>query len=688
MWRRVAIVLTFCLLVSGTISRAQLSELSENLIAELVEKASRSRNGTIPVSQLVDELVELVENPINLNSADYSDLKRIFFLSEFQIRSLIDYRDSTGMFMSIYEVRLVPGFDLVDLRHLQPFVTVKPVTSPVELRSFLYGRSELSISTRTLLRKPVGYYGDSITGGYSGSDCSLKMRYRYRSGNRFAFGLTAAKDPGEPFLDGTFPVGIDYLSGYAFVRDIGHIKRLVVGDFHAEYGQGLTFWNGLAFGVMGSSCMVAKRGRGLVQHSSAYEADYLRGVGVAFRFRSIDVSLFASARRIDAHVVDTLSGGCRLYSSLPASGYHRTVSEITNRKALSEYVAGINMQLRTRKTVFGAVMVRSAIDGVVLIPQRVYLQPSVRSRRSAAGFYVNSYLGGNELFGEVSFERIPGTDDFSAPAFIMGSRLILAPGVSFALLLRRYPKTYNARYSAAMAQGSMASNEEGGYAAISLSLAKSCKVDAAIDLFRYPGARYRIGLPSTGREVMLRSEWCLSPRMAFSVRFCRKDGQLNMSESNLSVKPVLDYHRESVRMKLELNPTDRIRLQTTLSGSSYANDSLAAEYGFMLAQDVSVNLARVPVSFSMRLAMFDTPSWKSRIYSYENDMLYSFSVPAYYAEGLRCFILAKWRIDRNASLWIRYAVTRYADAQSIGTGLDRIDGNIRNELKAMVRIRF
>jgi hypothetical protein len=97
---------------------------------------------------------------------------------------------------------------------------------------------------------------------------------------------------------------------------------------------------------------------------------------------------------------------------------------------------------------------------------------------------------------------------------------------------------------------------------------------------------------------------------------------------------------------------------------------------------------RFPVSFNARLAIFKTASYNSRIYSYENDVLYSFSIPAYYGNGLRYYLTVRYAVTRNIDLWFRVAETTFFDSKTTGSGLDQIDVPHKTELKAQLRLKF
>jgi len=78
--------------------------------------------------------------------------------------------------------------------------------------------------------------------------------------------------------------------------------------------------------------------------------------------------------------------------------------------------------------------------------------------------------------------------------------------------------------------------------------------------------------------------------------------------------------------------------------------------------------------------MFKTDSWDSRIYAYENDLLYSFSIPALSGEGSRSYIMVKWDISDSAEIRIKYGITSLIDKELINENKD--------ELKFQVKIVF
>ena len=74
--------------------------------------------------------------------------------------------------------------------------------------------------------------------------------------------------------------------------------------------------------------------------------------------------------------------------------------------------------------------------------------------------------------------------------------------------------------------------------------------------------------------------------------------------------------------------------------------------------------------------------------TFENDVLYAYSVPAYQGKGIRFYVNGRYKLSRNTDLWIRYAMINYTNQETIGTGGDLIEGNKRSDIRLQLRFQF
>jgi hypothetical protein len=102
--------------------------------------------------------------------------------------------------------------------------------------------------------------------------------------------------------------------------------------------------------------------------------------------------------------------------------------------------------------------------------------------------------------------------------------------------------------------------------------------------------------------------------------------------------------------------------------------------GMLLLQDVYHKFGRVPVTVWFRYCLFSTESWDSRLYTYENDLLYSFSIPALSGDGSRSYIMVKWDIRHFGEVRIKYGFTEVTEKSGAG--------NFNDEVKLQFRVWF
>jgi hypothetical protein len=118
----------------------------------------------------------------------------------------------------------------------------------------------------------------------------------------------------------------------------------------------------------------------------------------------------------------------------------------------------------------------------------------------------------------------------------------------------------------------------------------------------------------------------------------------------------------------------------------YGHEQLSQ--GFLIFQDVGFKTRKNNLNCWARIAYFNTDDYDSRVYAYENDLLYQFSIPAFYGEGFRFYLNGKVKICENIDIWVKASQSKYLAADLIGSGNSEIEGNKRTEVKFQVRYRF
>ena len=86
----------------------------------------------------------------------------------------------------------------------------------------------------------------------------------------------------------------------------------------------------------------------------------------------------------------------------------------------------------------------------------------------------------------------------------------------------------------------------------------------------------------------------------------------------------------------------------------------ALSYGYSISQDIHYSFAQVPLTLQLRLQGFHASNWDNRVYVYENDVLYAWSIPSSYGVGGRAYLNLRWRIIDQLSLYLKVSETVYS----------------------------
>ncbi|HRW22203.1 MAG TPA: hypothetical protein P5509_09525, partial [Bacteroidales bacterium] len=162
----------------------------------------------------------------------------------------------------------------------------------------------------------------------------------------------------------------------------------------------------------------------------------------------------------------------------------------------------------------------------------------------------------------------------------------------------------------------------------------------------------------------------------------------NYSEQEYGVQQLEEYRNFRVRYNISIRPESRFEFKTRIEYVNYKEEYSEAEHGFLLTQVINYRPSKLPLRLSTHFAIFNTDTYNARLYSWEPDVLYAFSVPAYYSQGTRVALLLKYDAFNNFSIWLRFANTFYYDKDVIGSGLSEVQGNNKSEVKFQIRYTF
>jgi hypothetical protein len=690
-WKILHTVILVFLISFSSVSQSKSEEKNE-IIEQRIEYIGGD-NESIDYSTLFDNLYYYYDNPVNLNSTnDIVILLEMGLISEIQLVNLKEHIKNNNTLMTIYELQAVESYDITTIRNILPFVKVSSelFTPNISLKEIIKNSSnELYIRNIRDIEQKKGYSPKEKADDtrYLGSPDKLFVRYRFRYLNKISLGFTMEKDQGEEVFGNTQPNGFDFYSAHIYLKDFGKLKALAIGDYHFQVGQGLTLWSGLAFGKSIDISTIKRNGVGIRQFASADENNFLRGGAATFGLtNNINLSAFYSRKRIDANISDTLDAETNeiAFSSIQNSGFHRTEAELNDKDAILESHFGGRLEFVNQNLKIGVTGFASRYGGEFRRNLSIHNQFEFSNNENfVAGVDYNYVFRNYNFFGEISRSQNGGL------ANINGVLISLDPRFSFTFLHRNYEKDYQNLLSNGISEGSRSWNEKGIFLGFEAKLNGQFTITGSVDFYKFPWMRSQAFSPNTnGFEYIAQLQYRPFRNFIAYFRMKHQEREINNSQVESPIRQLTIESRTNYRFNVSYKITEYLSLRNRVEVSQYKRGEIQDEFGFLAYQDIVFKPKSKSYSLTARYALFDAESFNSRIYAYENDVLYYFYIPAYYRVGSRFYLTARYKYRKKLDFWVRYGVWNYRNEENILSGLEEINGNIRSDVKVVFRYLF
>lgn len=613
---------------------SQDEKLSEAIISEIEQMTG---NEPEMAEQITEKLADLSENPVNINSQDLQELSRLFFLTDFQVRSIADYVRTTGSIVSVYELGNITGFDPGLVRMILPFIVIRPVTGKDSDNRVLKNRLIMNFTDKS----------DYSETSYSGSSYKLLIKYRFDSGI-VSGNLTAEKDAGEPLLYGKPPLP-DFVSGNLALKGTGAIKKIIIGDYSARFGLGTAVNTSFRTGLSVSSPGFIGCRDELKQHTSTEENNFFRGVAIEAGSKNMSIRMFYSLNRSDA-VLDSSDGlTLNRISSFYTSGLHNTISMMQRKDNYTETSMGLNFFYNLRNAGIGLTFSDSRFSiplrPDVTNPEKIHRFSGDRSNLWSV--YYSALTGRIILAGEFTLNNRSGH------ALVQTVSLKPADRLGISILFRHYSEDFINFHGKGPGISSSTCNETGLTGSFSLEAMKHLFIFGGADIHFFPWLKYRTTGPSSGSKQEIRILYTPDEKIEAEFSFRLRTAMTDFDKTAGIPEPQ-KINIRTFKGIVRYMASENLKFSARLD---YCTESQGPGKGVMFLHDTAVRLKRLPLSIWFRYSIFSTDSWNSRIYAYENDLLYSFSVPALSGRGSRNYIMVSWKISDKADLRIKYGIT-------------------------------
>ncbi|MGI8638319.1 MAG: hypothetical protein ACR2KZ_23240, partial [Segetibacter sp.] len=249
--------------------------------------------------------------------------------------------------------------------------------------------------------------------------------------------------------------------------------------------------------------------------------------------------------------------------------------------------------------------------------------------------------------------------------------------------------SYQSLYGNAFTENTLPTNEKGLFTGIAIKPYSSLKLEAYADVFSFPWLKYRVNAPSSGSAYLVQISYKPTRQIECYTRFKNDSKAINLSGTDLALRPVYTPSKRSWRMQVNHTISRCFSLnQRTELLWFQSNEKKNDEQGFLIYVEGKYKFKYKPLTLNGRFQYFETEGFNSRIYAYESDVLYSYSIPEFIGKGFRYYLNFNFDWGKKVSVWCRWAQTIYSNRSSIGSGPDKISGNKKSEIKLQVLYNF
>ena len=641
MIRQIRVIIIILFILSSFQGRAEVrpSFSLDDIILDIYNAVTEF--GEVDYEQLQTDLYTLHESPIDLNNTSDEELTQLYFLSPQQIDAILAYA-YRHPFESLYELRLIPELADYEIRDLLPFVYINrdALNSETINTDALYAKEIFAKAHHELLTRIDARNIEA----YEGTDpIYTQFRYRFDFRRRVTFGVQLRRPAGG------FARDLQY-GAYLQLNDITpHLHTLVAGNFQASFGQGLVLAPVFHSGKSMYVTSVGQQREGLRYYSSV-DGQGLHGAGATLRWEwnkttRLDVSALYSMRRAND------------------STWH--------------HLLGANLTLRHKKLQVELTAIENLwSDSIHPYTNAKYNRHYFRGRNQAvigASFRYNH--GWFDAFGEIAtaqnykrFEEAlngEANKPINSPNWgigtIVGCRFYPTSGLSLLALYRYYSPYFDNALGYAFSETSRLGDENGGYLGFDITRLRNWRFIGYGDIFYFSGYKYGLGdaTRTLGYDAMAEIQYSWSKHPSFQGgdggRLSLRLRARQKGDATYSTRAQFDWAQGSWSL--------RTTAEANIIPSKLSTLNSQLTYGYTIFQDISYSLPLREgrgLGFRFRLQGFDAREWANRIYTYEHDVLYAYSIPAVYGLGGRAYLCLRWQIIPQLALYFRASETVYA----------------------------
>ncbi len=647
----------------------------DNLKAQTIhpdwEKYLEQYEDSSDQSQLLDQLEDLLKNPLNLNTASLQDMLMIPGFPEQLANRMIEFRKKGSGFLGTSQVKEILNIDEELWLWISRFITVRVEKKPIQWQA----------DSRIRFSHPIDRTRGYIEKKFAGTPVKIYQRYRAGIPGRFQISTLFKKDGGESNISDHRVYNIEY--EWQYLR-----SRIIAGTYTINLGMGLMLWSPFAVRKGSAPFYSVRRSDRIIRpYTSSFESNYFRGFAFHSKPGNWEFAGWYSTINHDAGLTENGQ-----ISNFYENGLHRTDTE--RQKQNQAHVVSLGGSLGT--TILNRVFVQLSTMKLNFNPPIAWSDSEPQDwslsgkQTQVSGINIFGELGLITIFGEAVWQQSSGT------AFLIGGKRGWKK-TKLLLLYRNYSPKYDNPYAQGFGEWSRTNNETGWYTAWQFSPHKTTKITLAADQFRTTWRTFGSSLPLHGSDIYLQLEQRINRSLRFYIRYTNdnKGNTISRQTVPLQLRELIipeqrDRLRLHFRITLPIKSEINGRLETSqffIQPESNYNLITKKDKGWLFYWDFRTKYFS-ETNIVSRISFFDTPNYDTRIYQFESDLPGVLSSKLLYGRGQRFYLLINWQLKRQLRLTAKYASTRYENRESIGSGWNLLNSPVDHSFAIQIDLEF
>ncbi|NUM32545.1 MAG: helix-hairpin-helix domain-containing protein [Bacteroidetes bacterium] len=639
---------------------------------KIIEKHIENIDFAGDYNELSDFIGKKNKEKLNINKVTPFQLYSLGFLSYNQINSIINHRKKYGDFVSLNELQTIDSLpeDIIKKLKLHLFLNETYEKFNI-LKSLNESEKNLSIFSKVTTPYSKGYIDKNIDSAnkFLGTPFISRIKFKVDYNEKLMVGFNAEKDAGEEFFTGSNKKGYDFYSGYFFIRNTRKFESFAIGDFKADFGQGLVISGGLNTGKNALVTNIKKTNTGIRPYNSFNENDFLRGSAVTFCINKTRITFLISKNKNDA-TFDTInnSGSDMIFiKNIDPIGYHRTAKEIANKNSHSEFMTAQNLTYTLQNLNIGLTsLYRKSLYGNTpndMLYNKYYF---TSSQFYKVGLNWDYYYKNINFYGESAISNN------KSAASICGVNISIGDFADISTIYRNYSKDFIVDYTNAFSENTKPMNERGLYSGILIFPSSKIQLSAFYDFYKMPWYTYFVDGTGMGNDGFFEAKYQADKTNLIYFRIRKKTELKNYNEGYFN--SLKNEEKTYIRIHAEKEFSPVITAKFRIEISKIKPQTGVLSKGFLFFTDLSLKKAGNPLSINSRFTLFNSTDYSSGIYAMENDLLHTWSVPKFYDSGAKFYILLKVKF-KKINVQYKYSYIKYYNKQTIGSGLSEINSN-------------